>query len=327
MPQTPTTAQLEGAPLKAGELELLVDRVHAESDCVVSVRLVDPSGRELPAWQPGAHIDFCLPGLTRQYSLCGDPDDRSCYRIGVLREAGGRGCSDYIHREVTPGHRVAVRGPRNNFPLLDADRYLFVAGGIGITPLLPMVAEVESRGREWELVYGGRSCASMAFRSELAAYGSRVRVSPQDEAGLLDLDAILDVAPGTAVYCCGPEPLIAAVESECSQRPGVALHVERFGARPLPDGMVPTGFEVYCADSDVTVAVAVDESMLEALMRADLDLNYECMQGTCGSCELDVLEGEAVHLDTVLTPEEHAESSVVFPCVSRARTSRLVLDV
>ncbi|MCW2793866.1 MAG: Ferredoxin-NADP reductase [Nocardioides sp.] len=327
MSLTPTPARLEPAPLKAGELELVVDRVHAESDCVVSVRLVDAAGRELPAWEPGAHIDFCLPGLTRQYSLCGDPDDRSCYRIGVLREARGRGCSDFIHRELTPGHHVAVRGPRNNFPLVEADRYLFVAGGIGITPLLPMIADAESRGREWQLVYGGRSRASMAFGSELAAYGSRVRVSPEDQDGLLDLASILDVAPGTAVYCCGPEALIAAVERECSGRPGVALHVERFGARPLPDGMVRTSFEVYCADSDVTVHVAAEESMLDALMRADLDLNYECMQGTCGSCELDVLEGEAVHLDTVLSPEEHAADSVIFPCVSRARTPRLVLDV
>ena len=194
---------------------------------VAGLTLVSADGVELPPWSPGAHIDLHLPGgLVRQYSLCGDPAERSSWRVAILREPDGRGGSACVHDYLAAGDFVAAAGPRNNFPLVDAGAYLFIAGGIGITPILPMLAAARA---PWRLAYGGRSVSSMAFLRELACWGDRVTVWPQDEHGLLDLDALLaDLSPGTAVYCCGPEPLLRAVADRC---PLAALHLERF--RPV----------------------------------------------------------------------------------------------
>ena len=146
----------------------------------------------LPAWEPGAHVDLVVgEAPTRQYSLCGDPADRHEFRLGILRDADGRGSSRYVHDRLAVGDTVVVRGPRNNFPLVPSPRYLFIAGGIGITPILAMIRAAEVAGAEWELVYGGRRRASMGFLDELAQYGDRVSVRPQDETGLLDLASLL----------------------------------------------------------------------------------------------------------------------------------------
>jgi ferredoxin-NADP reductase len=309
------------------QLTMVVRGIRREADGVVSVVLALPAGGELPNWEPGAHVDLVLPGMVRQYSLCGRPDDRDTYRLGVLREPGSRGGSRHVHEQLAVGDTVEVRGPRNRFALVEAPHYVFVAGGIGITPLLPMIGELDERGARWTLVYGGRSRSSMAFLPELATYGDRVSVRPQDEWGLLDLESICAGAGGAAVYCCGPEPLIAAVEAVCERQPDIDLHLERFTARQLEPDLARSRFEVHCADSGVTVTVAEQESILDALIAAGVDLNYDCREGTCGSCELDVLDGEIAHRDSVYTAAEHASMSVVFPCVSRAQCGRIVLDV
>ncbi|EPJ38365.1 putative Phenoxybenzoate dioxygenase subunit beta [Streptomyces afghaniensis 772] len=188
------------------EAELVVERREFAADGVLALTLRHPLGEPLPVWEPGAHIDVVLgPGLERQYSLCGDPADRSAWRIAVLREPDGRGGSAHVHEQVGQGDKVRVRGPRNNFALEPAPRYRFVAGGIGITPILPMLAAAEAAGAEWTLLYGGRTRRSMAFGEELARYGDRVTIAPEDETGLLDLPSVLDDVPeGTLVYCCGP---------------------------------------------------------------------------------------------------------------------------
>ena len=169
--------------------------------------------------RPGAHVDLVLGDApTRQYSLCGDPADHHEYRLGILRDPDGRGSSLHVHDRLAVGDTVRVRGPRNNFPLVDSPRYLFIAGGIGITPILAMIRTAEAAGAEWRLVYGGRRRASMAFLDELARYGDRVSIHPQDETGLLDLDSLLGTPePDTLVYCCGPEALLAAVEQRCAR--------------------------------------------------------------------------------------------------------------
>jgi ferredoxin-NADP reductase len=308
-------------------LTLVVRSLRREAEGVVSVVLERPDGGVLPGWRPGAHVDLVLAGVVRQYSLCGRPDDRESYRLGVLREPNSRGGSRHVHEQLAVGDTVEVRGPRNRFALVEAPRYVLVAGGIGITPLLPMIGELAERGADWRLVYGGRSRSSMAFLPALASYGDRVSVRPQDEFGLLDLEGICAAAGGAAVYCCGPEPLIAALEAVCGRRPDIDLHLERFTARQLEPDLGRPRFEVHCADSDVTVAVAEQETILEALIAAGVDVNYDCREGTCGSCELDVLDGEIAHRDSVYTADEHASMSVVFPCVSRAVCDRIVLDV
>lgn len=296
---------------------------------VAALTLVASDGDELPAWEPGAHVDLHLPGdLVRQYSLCGDPADRRRWRVAVLREPEGRGGSACVHDKLAPGDELGTLGPRNHFALVDAPRYLFIAGGIGITPILPMLAELAERGAAWQLVYGGRTRASMAFVDELAGYGNKVRLWPQDEHGLLDLPALLGVPrPNTAVYCCGPEPLLEAVEGHCAAWPSDALHVERFSPCGPESGAVDRRFEVVLARSGRTIAVPAGTSILAALEDAGLTVLSSCQEGTCGTCETGVLGGEPDHRDSVLTRAEQDASQVMMICVSRARTPQLVLDL
>ncbi|SFA97652.1 Ferredoxin-NADP reductase [Amycolatopsis marina] len=308
--------------------ELLVAAREQVADGVVRLTLRDPNGDPVPAWEPGAHIDLLLDeGLERQYSLCGDPADRTELRIAVLREPVGRGGSAKVHSELVPGSRVRIRGPRNNFALVDAKRYLFLAGGIGITPILPMLAAADAARADWRLVYGGRTRASMAFADELRAeFGDRVTVCPQDETGLLDLDALLDAPdPATAVYCCGPEPLLAAVEQRCGSWPPGALHVERFAA--VADNGPRAGFEVELARSGKTLTVTSDRSILETVEDAGVQVLSSCREGTCGTCETDVVEGTPDHRDSLLTEQEREAGETMMICVSRAQCAKLVLDL
>ncbi|WP_121703989.1 PDR/VanB family oxidoreductase [Streptomyces sp. E5N298] len=306
------------------EAELVVDRRETAADGVLALTLRHPLDGPLPDWEPGAHVDVVLgPGLERQYSLCGDPADRAVWRIAVLRETDGRGGSAYVHEEVRPGDKVRVRGPRNNFRLERAPRYRFVAGGIGITPILPMLAAAERAGAEWSLLYGGRTRAGMAFTEELERYGDRVTIVPEDESGLLDLAD--DVPQDTLVYCCGPGPLLDAVEGRC---PAGSLRVERFRPKEA-DARDPAGaeFEVVLARSGRTVVVPPGVSVLDAVREAGVEVLYSCTEGTCGTCETEVVEGEPDHRDSVLTEEERAAGETMLVCVSRCRGRRLVLDL
>jgi ferredoxin-NADP reductase len=293
--------------------------------------LAAPDGSDLPAWEPGAHIDLHLPGgLSRQYSLCGDVHDHSTYQIGVLREPDGRGGSAYVHDTLRVGDIIEVVGPRNHFPLVDADEYVFIGGGIGITPLLPMIAKAESEGRAWSLVYGGRSAASMAFASHLVGFGDRVTLWPQDERGLIDIDAAIGpVRSGVAVYCCGPEPLISAVEVACAAWPPDTLHVERFAApeQPERDPADEHGCELVLAASKRTLRVGSDQSVLDALDAAGVSVLSDCREGICGSCEVTVVSGAIDHRDFVLTQAERDRGDLMMVCVSRAAGARLELDL
>lgn len=313
-------------------LDLLVRRREPAADDVVTLALALPSGAELPEWEPGAHVDLVLPeGVVRQYSLCGEPDDPGTWRIAVLRESSGRGGSAWVHDRLQQGARVRVRGPRNHFRLAPARRYVFVAGGIGITPILPMLAAVESSGAEWRLTYGGRTRSSMAFLEELARYGEAVAVRPQDEVGLLDLDEAIGPAhANTLVYCCGPEPLVRAVADYCEQRPGLDLRVERFApSRTSVDtgagGDLPITVELR--RSGVTVEVPGDVSVLAAVNAAGANVMSSCEEGVCGTCETEVLDGIPDHRDVVLTEAERASGTCMMLCVSRAHTDHLVLDI
>ncbi|MFF0089589.1 PDR/VanB family oxidoreductase [Streptomyces canus] len=309
----------------AYEAELVVDRRDSAADGVLALTLRHPLGEQLPQWEPGAHIDVVLgPGLERQYSLCGDPADRTAWRIAVLREPVGRGGSAHVHEQLGQGDKVRVRGPRNHFALRPAPRYRFIAGGIGITPILPMLAAAEAQGAEWTLLYGGRTRESMAFTEELSRYGDRVIVAPQDETGLLDLASVLDGVPGgTLVYCCGPGPLLDAVEERC---PAGLLHVERFTPKEQP-AAENTEFEVELAQTGTTVTVAPDVSVLDAVRASGVEVLFSCTEGTCGTCETDVLDGTPDHRDSVLTDEEREAGETMMICVSRCRGKKLVLDL
>ncbi|AIY19660.2 Flavodoxin reductases (ferredoxin-NADPH reductases) family 1 [Pimelobacter simplex] len=307
-------------------MDLMIRAMRVEADGVLSLELVDPEGGILPEWTAGAHIDVGLPDVVRQYSLCGDPADRDRYVVGVLAEPQSRGGSSYIHDEARPGDLVEVGGPRNHFALVPAKRYLFIAGGIGITPILPMIRQAEAERVPWRLVYGGRTRTSMAFRDLLAAHGDRVLIQPEDETGRLDIPGLLaDPEEGTAVYCCGPTGLIDAVEGACESWPEGALNVERFAGKDL-SGLVSAPVKVRCAKSEVTVDVAADESILDALETVGISVANACRDGVCGSCEVRVLQGEPDHRDSFRAPGEDDDAALAV-CVSRARTPELVLDI
>jgi ferredoxin-NADP reductase len=313
--------------------ELIVRRRSTPADGVVVLDLADPKDQELPRWEPGAHIDLVLSDdITRQYSLCGDPRDSAVWRVGVLLDPTSRGGSRYVHDNLEKGTKVRVRGPRNHFPLVDAPRYRFIAGGIGITPIFAMIEAVQQAGNEWTLLYGGRTRASMAFAEDLAErYPERVTVWPQDERGLLDLESLLkDPEDTTLVYSCGPEALLAAVEQHCAHWPAGILHIERFAAKaatPEQAAEARESFEVVCQRSGVTLEVTSDKSILETLEEADVPIMASCYEGVCGTCEARVLEGTPDHRDSMLTEAEQAAGEVMLVCVSRSRTERLVLDL
>jgi ferredoxin-NADP reductase len=311
------------------EADVRVESKDEVADGVVALRLREVSDHPLPPWKPGAHVDLLLGREPiRQYSLCGDPADHHVWRLGVLRDSNGRGSSVFVHDRLRLNDTVRVRGPRNNFPLVAAPRYLLIAGGIGITPLLPMIAAADAAGADWRLVYGGRQRASMAFLDELAAYGDRVSVRPQDETGLLDLDSLLGTArENTLVYCCGPEPLLAAVEERSAAWPPHSLHVERFSAKPLTQPALSAAFEVVLAQSELTLTVPPGRSILSVIEEAGIGVLSSCDEGICGTCETPVLDGVPDHRDSVLSDEERQENVCMMICVSRSCTPRLVLDL
>jgi ferredoxin-NADP reductase len=298
------------------------------ADDVVFLTLEADDGSELPPWKPGAHIDVVLAnGLTRQYSLCGDPNDEMHFVVGVLKAHTSRGGSQFIHEELSVGDAITVRGPRNHFRLVEAERYLFIAGGIGITPIAAMIREVEALDKPWDLVYGGRTANSMALRDELVGYG-RTTLWPQDEKGIIDLAGVLaSPSAEVAVYACGPEPLLLAVEAICEKSwPAGALHLERFGAKKV-DTTADQAFEIELASSGLRLTVPADKSVLHVLEDAGVRVLSSCGEGTCGTCETDVLEGTVDHRDTVLSPEDKASNSCMMVCVSRASCPLLVLDL
>lgn len=312
----------------ADPIDVVVRDVESIADDCIALVLERPGGGELPSWEPGAHIDLVMGGgLTRQYSLCGDPADTASWRIGVLREPNSRGGSIYLHDRVQAGSELIAQGPRNHFPLVCSSRYLFVAGGIGITPILTMVRAAEAAGSDWRLLYGGRRRESMAFVGELEKYGDRVLVRPEDEYGLLDLADFLDGAGSdTAVYCCGPEPLIAAMEQACESA-SLPLHVERFAPKPVVSTVVNEEFEVVCEASGITVTVPADSTIIAEVRKAGVEVLSSCSEGTCGTCETDIIEGVPDHRDSVLTPEDRKAGESMMICVSRCIGKRLVLDL
>lgn len=319
----------------APPFDLRVRQITYEADGVISLELDDPDARELPAWTPGAHLELELAsGLIRHYSLCGDPADRRAYRIAVLREPTGRGGSLELHDRTRVGDPIRVRAVPNRFPLVDAGSYLFIAGGIGITPLLPMLRTIAGH-RPCTLFYGGRSRRSMAFVTELSRLaGLDLRLRPQDRFGLLDLDeAFSTCQSNTAIYCCGPEPLIAAAtERSTAQDRYPALHIERFSAATRTtdaanDMHLDDIFEVELARAGTSVKVEPEQTVLDALRSVLPDMPSSCEEGICGTCEVRVLDGVPEHRDNILSDAERESGDCMFVCVSRSRTPRLVLDL
>jgi tetrachlorobenzoquinone reductase len=308
-------------------------RLHAIAYETAAVRLIDlrdPDGGALPAFQPGAHVDLRLNGgLGRSYSLLGDPVDGSRYLLGVQRDPQSRGGSRYLHDQARVGDLVEVSEPVNQFPLVeDAAASIFIAGGIGITPVLPMIESLAARGRPYVLHYAVRDRKALPFRSRLVRHGDKVRTafSREPGGGHLDIAAIVDAARADAeLYCCGPRGMLDAFAAATAGRDPARIHVEHFSA--AEPSAVEGGFEVVLARRGRTVAVPPGKTILAALNAAGIEPNCSCVQGVCGTCETRVLDGVPDHRDVILTPEERAENRTMMICVSGAKTARLVLDL
>ncbi|MFF1831337.1 PDR/VanB family oxidoreductase [Paenarthrobacter sp. NPDC058040] len=318
----------------AGQIEVRVIASRREAESVTSFELRRPDEGPLPAWAPGAHIDVHLPsGTIRQYSLCGDPGNTTSYRIAVLELPQGRGGSVEVHRELRPGRTITIGAPRDNFSLTEAEHYVFVAGGIGITPLLPMIHEVHRRGVPWKLVYGARSLEHFAFLTELASLDPEsVELHSQDTNGHPDLGAIVEASHGALVYTCGPSGLMDAL-TEHMERAGRLheLRLERFApaapAAPAAAEETSGAFDLELKRSGLTVGVQADQTVLEAVRAAGVNHPSSCEMGFCGTCEVKVLCGTIDHRDDLLTEDERSQGDMMMICVSRSKSPTLVLDI
>ncbi|GJF10311.1 ferredoxin [Mycolicibacterium cyprinidarum] len=307
-------------------------RVVARDQDVIELTLAPAGGDALPRWYPGAHLDLHLPsGLVRQYSLCGPAGSAQRYRIAVRRIPEGGGGSIEIHDGLAEGATVYTHGPRNAFPLTvpgygsPTRRLRFIAGGIGITPILPMLDLARRLRVDWSMVYTGRTPDSLPFIDEVAAFGANVEIRTDDTCGLPTATELLgQCSEGTAVYACGPAPMLTAIRAALVGRDDVELHFERFAAAPVVDGRP---FQATATSSGEPIDVGAEETLLAALRRAGVNAPYSCQQGFCGTCRTRVLAGEVDHRDTLLTEPERA-AGMMLTCVSRAaRESSLTLDL
>lgn len=313
---------------------VVVERITPVADGIVQLRLVAPDGRPLPRWTPGSHIDVeCgSPDRSRQYSLCGDPADANAFEIAVLREPDGRGGSAWVHANVRVGDRLKIRGPRNHFRLDESrDKLVLIAGGIGITPISAMARRAQALGLDYALHYSGRRRSAMPFIDELAVlHGERLHLHVSDEGGRNDLRALLATPePGTQIYACGPVRMLQALEVCCAHWPDDALRVEHFESTlGALDPSKEQAFEVELKDSGIVVQVPADQTLLHALRAANIDVQSDCEEGLCGSCEVRVLAGEVDHRDVVLIRAERDANHKMMTCCSRAcGGQRLVLEL
>lgn len=314
------TNQPQMMPLRVTRNDKIADGIHM-------LEFRDAGGQPLPEFSAGAHIAIQAPnGALRKYSLCNDPAERERYLIAVKREVNGRGGSIDLIDHVKAGDQLMVAPPVNDFRLPQrAQEFLFIAGGIGITPILPMLARAEQFGIDWSMLYVGRSRDSLPFLDELARFGDRVQIRTDDVDGLPTADDLLgDCRPGTSVYTCGPAPMLGAIRTRLVGADDIELHFERFAVPPVTDGHE---FKVEVASTGQTVAVAADETLLTALIKAGVHAPYSCQQGFCGTCRVKVLAGAVDHRDGLLTETER-EAGQALICVSRAQgDGPLTLDL
>ncbi|MEO6659068.1 MAG: PDR/VanB family oxidoreductase [Burkholderiaceae bacterium] len=315
-------------------LSVEVTDVQAEARDVVLVELRATSGAALPAFEPGAHLEVNLPnGMVRHYSLVNDGRSPDHYLVGVGRAANGRGGSEFVHQSVRRGTPLTISAPRNNFRLEpQAEGYLFIAGGIGITQIMAMVRWCEANARPWHLVYAARNRQRAAFYETLRGYAaSRLNLHFDDERdSVLDVSSHLaEVGRGVHVYCCGPQPLNQAVRNASSHWPQDAVHFEYFVA-PVesPSKVAAAGaFTIELRRSGGSLVVPPDKSILEVLEANGHRRPFSCREGLCRTCETEVCEGEVDHRDYVLSQEERKAGRSMMVCVSRALSPVLVLDV
>ncbi len=304
-----------------------------EADDIVSFEFASADDAPLPPFSAGSHIDVHVgPGLVRQYSLCNDPADSHRYQIAVLKDPQSRGGSVAVHDTIAEGDVVQIGAPRNHFPLVPAGRYLLLAGGIGVTPILCMAERLARTGAAFAMHYCTRAPERTAFAERIAgsSFADRVHFHfDSKEGGRIDLPAVLAAAaPDTHVYVCGPGGFIDVVSATARAQgwPDERVHFEYFGAAPV-DTAGDRAFEVRIASSGMVYTIPADQPVTLALQQHGIDIMVSCEQGVCGTCVTRVLEGQPEHRDVYLTDEEKAANDQFTPCCSRARSACLVLDL
>lgn len=317
------------------KVQVQVQAVRVEAHGVHSYELRALGGSDLPAFTAGAHVDLHLPnGMTRSYSLCNSPSERDRYVIAVSKSATSRGGSKFIHEQLHAGAMLGIGRPRNNFALCeDAAHSILIAGGIGITPMRAMIARLETLEQSWELFYSCRERPMAAYLGELQALGARkdkrVQLNFDREPGgaMLDLTRIArDAAADSHIYCCGPQPMLAAFESATAFLDPERVHLEYFASKPKSPA-TNGGFHVELARSGRIIWVDAGKSILDTLLAQDIEVPYSCMEGVCGACETRVLGGIPDHRDGVLSEVERASSDRMMICCSGAKTERIRLDL
>lgn len=314
-------------------IDVVVESITKQADNVISLAMRRVDGFPFDPWDPGSHIDVHLQDdLVRQYSLCSSPENHDTLNVAVLKEPHSRGGSSFVHESLEVGSTFQISHPRNNFPLVKSRKYLFIAGGIGITPILPMLEIAEREGKEWRLVYLGKNRQSMAFSEDLISrYGdAKVTLFPSEENGRFDLAGLLSLPRAhMLIYACGPAYLLNDIEGYSMGWPPGVLHMERFSAEGLDSGGSSEPFEVELKKSQKVVSVTADETVLDALESVGVRVLSSCKSGLCGTCETRVLSGEIDHRDAVLTLSDRDAGDVMMVCVSRAAAgcSRITLDI
>ncbi|MGO3890534.1 MAG: PDR/VanB family oxidoreductase [Paenalcaligenes sp.] len=306
------------------------------SDRVVGLTLALQDGTEFPHWEPGAHIELELAvsrtePLYRQYSLCGQQTNTREWQIAVLKDDASRGGSTYIHEVLQEGDALPVSIPKNHFPFAANKKCFFIAGGIGITPIVPMIQAAAAAGLDWHLLYLARNQSDFIFVESLQKLdASRITTHTSNQDGLFDLAAALQALDqDTTVYSCGPQALLNALETYQQEQAhiGWQLVVERFSVETTAEMLTGSSFTVTLQKSGKSIAVASDETILSALKREGIRVKCSCQNGTCGTCETVVISGLPEHRDFVLSEEERQLNETMMICVSRALSSELVLDL
>lgn len=316
-----------------GEILVRVTELKRRIGDTVSMRLEAANGTSLPSFDAGAHIDvFISDGLTRQYSLCGDPAENEFYRLGVLRDEASRGGSAAINERIAVGDVLKISAPKNHFPLAEASGYsILIGGGIGITPIISMAYHLQSTGDPFQLHYCVTEASRGAFEEDLAAapFADKTAVHYDHHDAKPALVPGADIPPpvaGTHIYVCGPTGFMDWIFAE-ARKLGYSddcLHKEDFGAEVDVSG---EGFQVEAHATGVTIDVEDGQTIVDALSKAGIAVEVSCEEGVCGTCLCDVLEGVPDHRDSFLTDEERDSNEMIMVCCSRSKSSKLVLDV
>jgi vanillate O-demethylase ferredoxin subunit len=316
-------------------INVKVEKIQQEADGIRSFLLAKTGLFKLPHYSPGAHIDVhCGEGIIRQYSLCGNPEDRRHLMIAVKQGEPSRGGSELMHLAVNEGDRLEIGSPRNNFPLDEhATHVLLLAGGIGITPIIAMADRLHALGKSFEMHYFSRSAKHTAFRHRLKSGGYADKVTFQEGLDLTQTGAQLrnilaNSVTGGQVYLCGPGPFMDTAEAFALESwPAEAIKLERFAANPALAGAPTFAFTIELARSGMTLNVGADETILEVLDANGIDAAFSCEQGVCGTCVTDIIEGEPEHRDNFLSAKQRASGMQMCLCVSRAKSKKVVLDL